>query len=363
MLRMALLLICAAAPAFANPTVDAARAAQARLQEAHTQLKAAHQSRDRIRALTTTIRAYEDGLVAMRDGIRRAALREAQLNRELDTKSEEIAQLLAALQAMERAPAPLLLLHPSGPLGTARSGMIVSDVAPALQAEAETLKVQLNEVAQLREIQDSAAQTLDEGLDGAQAARTALSRAMGERTDLPPRLAEDPVQAALLIASATTLEDFANGLAQTSAAPEGPSASALRGTLPPPVSGAVVQRFGESGAQRSEGLSLATRARALVTTPGAATVRFTGALLDYGNVVILEPAVDVLIVLAGLGELFVQPGEVLAPGAPIGLMDGVPPSSQGILSDETGLDRPETLYIEVRESGQPVDPALWFVLE
>ena len=50
---------------------------------------------------------------------------------------------------------------------------------------------------------------------------------------------------------------------------------------------------------------LATASGALVSAPAAATVRFQGPLLDYGQVVILEPAPDVLFVLAGLGQVLV----------------------------------------------------------
>lgn len=52
---------------------------------------------------------------------------------------------------MEANPGPLLLLHPDGALGTARSGMVLAEVAPAVQAEAEALKAELQELAELRQ--------------------------------------------------------------------------------------------------------------------------------------------------------------------------------------------------------------------
>lgn len=342
-------------------TADAARAARAQLAQAGETLAAAHKARDRVAALTTAVRAYEDGLIAMRDGIRRAALREERLTQALDAKSDEIADLLGVLQSMGRAPAPLLLLHPSGPAGTARSGMIVADVTPALQAEADILRAQLEEISVLREVQDSAADTLRDGLAGAQDARTALAKAMDQRTDLPLRFADDPVQTALLIASAQTLDDFAASLAQIAGRDDDLSdAAPLRGSLPPPVSGVVATTFGTNGAL---GVSMATRPRSLVSVPSAATLRFKGPLLDMGNVAILEPAADVLIILSGLSEVFGTPGEVMSKGAPLGLMGGTPPDADGILNAQSGGSRTETLYIEVRENGDPVDPATWFVLE
>lgn len=70
-----------------------------------------------------------------------------------------------------------------------------------------------------------------------------------------------------------------------------------------------------------------------------------------------------MVVLAGLGQVFVTEGEVVAQGAPLGLMGGSAPHSQAFLipvQDGGQSDHSETLYIEVRENGSPVDPAGWF---
>lgn len=359
-------LVLAAPPALADAgaiaSIDAARA---RLETAHERLAQAGDARDRVSALTETVHAYEDGLVAMREGLRRVSAREATLTRQLDAKSGEISAFLGTLQTMGRAPAPLLLLHPSGPLGTARGGMILSEVTPALNAQALALEADLSEVARLRALQSDAARTLQQGLEGASTARTALSDAVSERRDLPVRYADDPVQTALLVASSDTLAGLAQALGSL---PEGtalPAPDSLRGELPPPVTGPLLRRFGQSDAAdvTRPGVVIATRPRALVTVPMAATLRFRGPLLDYGTVAIIEPAADVLIVMAGLAEVFGTPGEVLPAGSPLGLMGGTPAGADAILTAEGGAALSESLYIEVRESGTPVDPADWFVLE
>ena len=71
-------------------------------------------------------------------------------------------------------------------LGTARSGMMLSQVTPALQEKADSLRAKLEEVALLRGLQEGAERTLSEGLAGVQQARTALSQAVSERSELPP---------------------------------------------------------------------------------------------------------------------------------------------------------------------------------
>jgi Membrane-bound metallopeptidase len=115
---------------------------------------------------------------------------------------------------------------------------------------------------------------------------------------------------------------------------------------------------------------MATRARAIVTSPAAATIRYTGPLLDFGNVVILEPEARTLFVLAGLDVVYGEAGQVIAGGTPIGLMgekDARQAAESGTsLSPDregTGTDRTETLYIEVRRDNIPQDPEAWFRTE
>jgi septal ring factor EnvC (AmiA/AmiB activator) len=372
MIRLSVLvlaLLANAGSAHADVAADALAAKQ-RLEAASVLLQEAASSRDQVAALTETVRAYEDGLVSLRDGLRRAAIRQRAVETELSAKSDEVARLLGVLETMNPEQGPLILLNPSGPLGTVRSGLILADVTPAIQTRVDELRAQLEEVAILGQLQDGAADTLRDGLTGAQEARAELTAAIQDRTDLPRRFTEDPVQTALLIASTETLDAFANGLAGTvtDITGDAPDATARKGTLALPVQGQVLRRFNETDAAgvTRPGLVIATRPRALVTTPVAATVRFRGPLLDYGNVIILEPAADVLFVIAGLAEVFGEPGQVVPEGTAIGLMGGTQPAVDAILT-ETGLNgagpRSETLYLEVRDGQSPVDPATWFAAQ
>lgn len=352
----------------ASDAGDAARAAAAQLEAATLSLQAAQSARDRVRALTITVQAYEAGLAAMRAGLRRAATRETQLTRQLEVRNTEIAQFLGTLQTIAAAPAPVLMLHPQGPLGSARSGMLLAEVTPALNAQAQSLRSDLEEVRTLRLLQQNAAQILADGLAGVQAARAELSRAVADRTDLPLRFVEDPVKTAILISSSETLDGFASGLADivddaAAAPPE--AAEVEKGNLPLPAQGLILHRAGEADAAgvRREGLILATRPRALVTSPTSATIRYRGPLLDLGNVMILEPQAGTLFVLSGLAEVYGDAGQVIPAGEPVGLMGGSDPEVGAILSltgDGAGTDRSETLYMEVREGGAPVDPETWF---
>ncbi|HEX9857959.1 MAG TPA: peptidoglycan DD-metalloendopeptidase family protein, partial [Paracoccaceae bacterium] len=177
---------------------------------------------------------------------------------------------------------------------------------------------------------------------------------------------EDPEVLRGLLQSADTLEAFAGGLSlnQTEASGMRDFASA-RGNLPLPVLGTVLRRANEADAAgvRRPGLLLATRPRALVTAPWPATIRYRGPLLDYGNVIVLEPGSGYLLILAGLETLYGEVGEVLAAGAPLGLMGGGEPGVAEFLvsvQNGGGARDTETLYMELRQGAEPVDPAEWF---
>lgn len=369
-LRGALLtiLLCAGGASLqADPAADA-RAAAEQLDRAAQSLQEAENARDRVRALTETVQAYEQGLAAMREGLRRVTRREAQMDRRFKAREAEISQLLGVLQNIETSSPPVLLLHPGGPLGSARSAMILAEVTPALNVKAAVLSAELQEIRDLRQLQQSGVEALEQGLAGVQQARAELSKAVADRTDLPRRFAEDPVRTAILISSAETLDAFASGLSELAGADSQPVSASiedLRGKLDLPVQGILLHRAGESDAAgiARDGIILATRPRALVSSPTEATIRYSGPLLDLGNVVILEPQADTLFVFSGLQEAFGEMGEVVPAGAPLGLMGGAAAGIDTIVSlssDGTGTEVSETLYIEVREGGSPVDPQVWF---
>ena len=363
MIRAAALLCLLALPLRAETVAEQAAKAAADLQQAVAALDQATEARDRVSALSQTIRAYETGLAALRGALREAALREATLTRSFEAKRNGIGRLLGVLATMEANPGPLLLLHPEGAVGTARSGMILADVTPALQSEAQALKAELQELADLRALQLSAGEVLKTGLAAAQEARTALSKAISDRTDLPRRFTEDPDVLKGLLDSADTLDAFAAGLSPD--AETGQSFSTELGRLALPVLGTLLRLPDEADAAgvRRPGVTLATRPHALVTAPWPATIRFRGPLLDYGNVMILEPGDGYLLVLGGMETLYGEVGEVVAANAPLGLMGGPATASAEFVAlapDGSGGRDTETLYMELRQGARAVDPIPWF---
>ncbi len=350
-----------------NP-VFAAKKASEDLRSATRALQDARVAKDRIKALSRAIVAYENGLTAMRTSLRKATIQEQALRLEFDARRDQLSRLLGVLQTIERASTPLLLIHPSGALGTARSGQILSEITPALQAQATELRQQLEELQALQGLQLSAVDDLTLGLRGVQEARLALSAAIGQRTNLPMRFVSDPEKLKTLAQNSDTLTSFAQGLADLpfdTKGPPRPDFAAVKGSLPLPVFGTILRKFNEADAAglRRPGIIVSAPPVSLVSTPFPATIRYRGPLLDYGNVIILEPGAGYLIVLAGLGQVYGEVGQILSAGDPVGLLGGKDPAAQDFLLETTQGNndiRQQTLYIEIRQDRQAVDPAAWF---
>ena len=360
-----------------GPSVDIAvseaQDAASQLRAAVAKLTEALTADDQVVALTEVIRGYEGGLAALREGLRQASAREAQLRAEFEAQRGRLASVLGAMTAMRQSPETTMLLHPAGALANARSGMILSGITPGLRAEAERLGADLAEIATVRDLQAGAAQMLDAGLASVQEARRLLASAVTDRSSLPVRYADAPAEMQKLRDAAQSLDEFAAGVSrlQLEIGPPMEDFEGAQGSLPLPVVGTVLRLYGQPDAAGVErpGWVIATPPSALVTTPWPATIRYRGPLLDYGNVMIVEPARGYLLVFAGMAQVFGEVGDVLRAGDPLGLMGGSEPSAQefgaqfvadAALGGNAG--QTESLYLELRKGQETLDPADWFVL-
>lgn len=350
----------------AADAADQLRAATGQLDEALTK-------DDQVKSLTDMIRAYEMGLSALRDGLRRAGIREQEIRTEFDARRDKLGRVLGVMTSMQRSPETMLLLHPAGPESSARAGMILSSVAPGLEAEATAMQKNLEEIRTVRTIQLNAANTLAQGLGQVQEARRLLASAVTDRSNLPVRYGEEPEELRTLVQAADTLDSFASGISSMETDVGAPMADfeGAQGSLPLPALGTVLRRYNEpdaSGVARP-GMVIATGPAALVTTPWPATIRYRGPLLDYGNVMIIEPARGYLMIFAGLSQVFGETGDVLTTGEPLGLMGGTEAPAQEFGAEfvanaaaGTGAAQSETLYVELRKGKETLDPAEWFVM-
>jgi murein hydrolase activator len=361
-----------ATPLFAEDDIArTARASAKNLDAATTEMVFAKSAKNRIKALAGTIRAFEEALALLRASMRQIAITQAGLETNLTLQEEGISRLVGVLHGIDNEPITAKLVHPDGPLSTARAGMLLSAILPTLQRPINELRQKLENIKTLQTIQKDTNKILQNGLNELQSARSNLASAMADRKDLPKRFIEDKSKTAILIAAAETLDTFISGLsivAIDEVVGSLPDIRDRKGTLPFPVNGRILREFKSADAAgiARPGIIVATTPGALVSTPTAATIRYNGELLDYGLVSILEPQRDVLFIFSGLTKIFGNIGEVLPTGSPIGVMGGELPSAGKMLKESaarSGAYRPETLYIEIRENETPQDPLLWFQIK
>ena len=357
MIRAALALLMMTTGAQAQGIADEALQQFA---DAQAQLERAETAEDRLNALASAITAYDASLGMLRAAARDMAEAEAVQAEALAIQQTQISRLLGVLSAVDRTPQVVRRAHPDGPAATYRAGLLVAGMTPVLEAEAERLSQLLTQQQTLSAQQASVQQALEDGRRDVVAASAALEAAMGDEGGLPQLFVEDRVEATLLSTGAETLATFADQLA--TARPDPATVLVPEGNLALPVDGYILP----DDASGRPGIRIAAAPRALVSTPVTATVLFHGPLLDYGNVVILEPAPSLLFVLAGLNEVFVQPGRILPAGAPIGLMPDAQTYDDGILTENLGIEtgqRAQSLYLEVREGQTSAQTDAWFALE
>ncbi len=358
-MKIAWTLFCVliAGPLWAQSPSLAESAAQ-QLVKAASQLEAAEDASDRISALTSTVRAYEAGLSAMRDGLVSAALRARELETLLQTQDADLGEFLALLQSVTRHVDTQALVHPNGAKPTIQAGLMVSSFVPELQARADALDATLMELSDLTAIQTAGIATLENGVRGVREARLQLSEALVNRTDLPPREATDTAAMQALLDSSETLTAFADALtAPNSEISDLPPASWTK-----PVEGTLLRVFNAEDAAgvARPGVIFETPVDALVVAPTSANIRFSGDIPGQGTVVILEPKPGFLLILAGLAQSFVRQGQIVSQEDAIGQMGGQPLRPQEKLNDllrNPSLLGAETLYMEVRQGLSPINPA------
>ncbi len=134
-----------------------------------------------------------------------------------------------------------------------------------------------------------------------------------------------------------------------------PFASA-RAKLPIPAQGRRALAFGERtqyGGQ-SKGVVIETRNGAQITSPCDGWIVYAGEFRSYGQLLIINAGGGYHVLLAGLSQIDVQPGQFVLAAEPVGTMSGTA-AAQGKTSNSP------VLYVEFRKDGRPIDPDPWWV--
>ncbi len=123
--------------------------------------------------------------------------------------------------------------------------------------------------------------------------------------------------------------------------------SKIKGTLPLPVGGRIISNYNSTRkrSQRS-GIEIETRDGAAVVSPYDGQIAFAGPFRHYGLLLIIDHGEGYHTLLAGMGRIDGDVGQLLLAGEPVGTM-----------KSENNVK--PTLYMELRVKGSPVNPIPW----
>lgn len=331
------------------------------------------------------ISSLENKLLALKENL---AIKEAAFAKE----NQSLVQTLASLQNMSLNPSEAVILQPFSPVDVIRSAILLRETVPFLNNKSSKLKTDLDAIyAQKKQIETTVEETKNsqKKLEKQQKEmRSLMQKKAGMRQVLETKGAQTQKEAEELASKAKDLRDLliklekqkelarkkqeeAERLAALKRQEEmkklnaqqqhtvsqkehasikqqvkGGRFAKAKGTLSRPVRGTIITEYGQplSKGVTSKGIVYKTRPNAQVISLYDGTVIFSGPFKGYGNIIIVEHGDGYLSLLAGLGVIDCELGQMLLAGEPVGTM---PDSSNA------------KLYVEIRKDRHPINPAPW----
>ncbi len=320
-----------------------------------------------------SIQESERKIAGLEDSIEELEVEKAEAERALKKESENLSDVLAALQSLEMSRPPALLVNPEDANKAARAAMLLSDAAPEVEARAARLRAE-------RVVFAGEALALPIEFGARRDVLADLLAKKEEERDVAQALAASAQrETARIAAQASTLREVIERLSRLAhlitprikppaprreepaptSTPNLPSikraepepvitakafADAL-GLLRAPVTGKLTGDFGKPRPEGGifEGLRFSVRDQAIVTAPFEGRVAFAQDWQPVGNMIVLDVGEGYHILLIGVGRILVEEHQRITAGEPVAEMAG----------------GGATLDLEIRKNGEPVNPALW----
>lgn len=332
--------------------VDNANKAATDAENLARRLVAAASNRDR---LEREVESTEIRLIRMRRSEREA-------NAKLMANRAALEDVVIALIAMERDRPPALAVRPDNAAEAARAAILMGEVAPILEGRARDAAQAITALRNLRQTILLQNDRYREANTRLQTARQTIGVLIEQRRTLQARLLRDAQtergRIAEIVRRAGDLRELVTRLGGTlpgigdNELQKGPAFASgferAQGQIGYPAVGQIVIAYGarlqEGG--RSEGVTIRTRRAAQVISPYDGEIEFAGPFRSYGRVLIINVGSGYHVVLAGLATTFVDAGQEVLAGEPLGEMA----TDTRIVPD---------LYMEVRQASAPLNPALW----
>lgn len=332
----------------------------------------------------------------------------------LKSRYGEMARTLAAMQRLSQQPAELVTFRPATAINSLRSASLLKTLQPELKKRAGIIRQDITALGLVRQkiIQDrqqlknllaalTAKQiTMNQLLDARRLKQRALHQATREQRRKLKQFAAKAKNLQDLIAridrenKARAIERAAREAARRLMAKPGRAAGGIdnsrqqaslgtsdrrrlgslrqrgsdfrisKGSMPLPARGRIAQRFGTRTAegQMSEGITIHTLPQATVVSPYEGRIVFAGRFRSYGLLLIISHGPEYHTLLAGMTRLDAEVGQWVLKGEPVGQMAAASAKSTGANRKLTvGTNSGQTLYVELRRMGKPINPLPWIM--
>ncbi len=287
---------------------------------------------------------------------------------EQDKKSEQLAaqqkafsKMVSTLLQMQRIPQGALIKKDQSLEEQLRAASVAESTIHHVQEEAESLRLQYEELQKLREKVEASKAELEEERTLLLAQRKSLTQKIAARETVYGRtksnqsainkridaLAKESKSMQSLLAK---LEAERKKMKDIGVPQAKPTRAAIKmsknARLPAP--GKITGKFGqEKGVGETlRGITVAAAPNATVAAPESGEIAFTGPFMDYGTMIIIRHDSTHHFLIAGLANTNAAVGQKVIAGEPLGTMGKTPPK-------ETEY------YFELRKNGKPIDPMDW----
>ncbi len=288
----------------------------------------------------------------------------ARLN--LQQNAAALAALLPIMERLSSQPAATMMAVPGSPTDAIRGIIVLQGIAAEIERRAEAVHAQALLVAELKAQTLAQQAVLAKAAAAQQQAEDALSAQIGmaraaetSDLDLAAREAAAAISASRNVHDLRAMIDKLQARQLAALAAEHAKAAPVQpanlkiplGTAGAPVAGAIVQAYGDpTAAGPAVGMLYQSAPGARVVAPCGGPVLYANSFQSYGLLVIIDCGRNYDFVLSGMHRLDVSAGQEVGRGQPVGEMaayDARNPAKQPLL------------YVELRQSGSPVNPAAW----
>ena len=280
-------------------------------------------------------------------------------------------QIVGVLRRVRSNPPGVLAMHFADARDAVRSMIVLRSLVPQLRARADALRRKVAAYNKLRRNESLQREDIAAKTKQLRQTRLELAALLGRQVRLLTQTREEKAEVqrrlARLTREAETLQDLMANLQRESASaePRRPlRAAALtrperlrrfraaQGKVVAPVSGSIVARFGDRDRLGLEvdGLRFAARAGTRAVAPYDGQIVFAGSFRSYGPILIIEHTDGYHSLVAGLARIDVVNRQWVLAGEPVGIVG-------------EAKSREARLYLELRQSGRPIDPQPWLAAD